>query len=206
MTQREGLDAEALLHLLEAARGVLSELDLEAVLVRLLDAAREVCGARYAALGLLDAEHRRIERFVTAGLDDEARLRIGAPPHGRGVLGELIERPVPLRLRDVSAHPRSYGFPSEHPPMSSFLGVPVKLAGEPLGNLYLTEKVGAEEFTEADERAVVLLAGFAGVAIDHARRFTAVHAQRRDLDEPGYVPPGDPADLAYRAAQDEALR
>jgi signal transduction histidine kinase len=182
VTGFDGPDAGVLLQLLEAARGVMSDLDLEAVLRRLLDAACEVCGARYAALGLLDSGGNRLERFVTAGLDEDARRRIGAPPHGRGVLGELIERPAPLRLREVSAHPHSYGFPPEHPPMHSFLGAPVFLDGTALGNLYLTEKVGAAEFTDSDERALVLLAGFAGVAIDHARRFAALQGQRRDLE------------------------
>ncbi len=170
------------LGLLEAARGVLSDMDLEAVLARLLEAARNVCGARYAALGVLDPTRKVLERFITAGIDEDTRRRIGAYPRGRGVLGELIERPAPLRLRDVGAHPRSYGFPAEHPPMHSFLGVPVHSGGEPFGNVYLTDKVGAEEFTEADERALVLLAGFAGVAIDHARQYSDLHVQGRELE------------------------
>jgi signal transduction histidine kinase len=182
MTELDGIDADLSLGLLEAARGVLSDMDLESVLARLLAAARDVCGARYAALGVLDPARTALERFVTCGIDEETRRRIGAYPRGRGVLGELIEHPAPLRLADVSAHPRSYGFPAAHPPMRSFLGVPVSSGGEPFGNLYLTDKVGADEFTPADERALVLLAGFAGVAIDHARQYSDLRVQRRELE------------------------
>ena len=116
------------------------ELDVEAVLQRLLDTARELTGARYAALGVLDAERKQLERFVTSGVDDATHRAIGDLPRGRGVLGVLIANPRPLRLTDVGAHPRSYGFPAGHPPMTTFLGVPVVIDGEACGNLYLTEK------------------------------------------------------------------
>ena len=182
MTDLEGIDADVTLGLLEAARGVMSDMDLESVLERLLQAARDVCGARYAALGVLDPTRKMLERFVTCGIDEDTRRRIGAYPRGRGVLGELIARPTPLRLRDVSSHPRSYGFPAGHPPMQSFLGVPVRSGGEPFGNLYLTDKVGAEEFTADDERALVLLAGFAGVAIEHARQYSDLRTQGAELE------------------------
>jgi signal transduction histidine kinase len=156
-------------------------LDVDVVLERVLWAARELTGARYAALGVLDRSRGELERFNTAGLDGPTRRHIGALPRGRGVLGELIADPRPLRLADVGAHPRSYGFPSGHPPMKTFLGVPVLVAGEPFGNLYLTEKSHGQEFTEEDEQALVRLAEFTGVAIDHARRYSGVEKQRSQL-------------------------
>jgi two-component system, NarL family, sensor histidine kinase DevS len=166
---------------LDAAQEVLADLDSEAVLEHAVAAAGEVTGARYAALGLLDESGSKLERFITLGIDEPTRRAIGPPPTGQGVLGVLIEHPVPLRLATVGAHPHSYGFPLGHPPMASFLGVPVLAAGRPIGNLYLTEKAGHGEFTEDDEQAVVLLAQFAGIAIDHARRFTGLELRREEL-------------------------
>ena len=148
----------------------MSELDLEAVLERLLETAREITGAAYAAIGVLDAERRMLHQFLTSGIDAETRARIGDLPHGRGVLGLLIEEPRPLVLADVSAHPRSYGFPAGHPPMKTFLGVPVVVRGEAWGNLYLADKAGGE-FDEDDVRAVTVLAAWAAIAIDHARLY-----------------------------------
>ena len=169
-------------NVLDVARSVLSDMDLESVLERVLEAARELTGARYAALGVLDESRGALERFITAGVDEETADRIGALPTGRGVLGELIrDDPAPLRLADVGAHPRSYGFPAGHPPMTSFLGVPVFIDGRLYGNLYLTDKRGAEQFGADDEEALVLLAQFAGLAIDHARRFTGSETQRAEL-------------------------
>jgi GAF domain-containing protein len=155
-----------------AARTVLEDLDLEAVLQRVLEGASTLTGAQYAALGVLDESRRELARFLTVGIDDDTRRTIGALPKGRGVLGELISNPVPLRISDVGAHPYSYGFPAGHPPMRSFLGVPIFVDGRPFGNLYLTEKRGEAEFSRQDEEAAVVLAEFAGVAIAHARRFT----------------------------------
>jgi signal transduction histidine kinase len=166
---------------LDVARVVLEKLDVELVLKRVLDAARELTDARYAALGILDADRTQLGRFLTNGIDEPTSRRIGPFPTGRGLLGELIRNPQPLRLADVGSHPYSYGFPVGHPPMSSFLGVPILVDGQPYGNLYLTEKRSAPEFTDDDERAVVLLAGFAGVAIDHARQFSRSEAQRVQL-------------------------
>ncbi|MGH2894658.1 MAG: sensor histidine kinase [Solirubrobacteraceae bacterium] len=166
---------------LKVARGVLEQLDVDEVLGRVLDAARELTGAHYAALGVLDESREGLARFLTRGISESERRAIGPLPTGRGVLGELIRDPRPLRLADVGSHPYSYGFPVGHPPMSSFLGVPIVVRGEPFGNLYLTEKEGAPEFTEDDEQATVLLADFAGVAIDHARRFTSSEAARVQL-------------------------
>jgi signal transduction histidine kinase len=166
---------------LQLARSVLGDLDVEVVLERVLVAGRELTGARYAAIGILDEDRTGLARFVTLGLDEAQRHAIGPPPRGRGVLGELIEHPVPLRLPDVGDHPRSYGFPLGHPEMTTFLGVPVIAGGEPYGNLYLTDKAGGRPFTAEDERALELLADFAGVAIDHARRYTGSEAQRAEL-------------------------
>lgn len=168
--------------ILTVARSVLEQLDLEVVLERVLDAACDLTGARYAALGVLDESHSTLSRFLTRGVDVRTRRLIGPPPTGRGVLGELIRHPVPLRLDDVGSHPYSYGFPVGHPPMSSFLGVPIRIDGKPYGNLYLTEK-DAGNFTEEDEDAVVLLAEFAGLAIDHARRYSGSEAQRAQLEQ-----------------------
>jgi two-component system, NarL family, sensor histidine kinase DevS len=158
MVDSDRSPAPAVDRVLQVARAVLSDLDLETVLEQVLRAARELTGASYAALGVLDRSRTELERFITSGVDDATHRAIGPLPRGRGVLGELISDPVPLRLADVGAHPRSYGFPPMHPPMNSFLGVPVFAAGEPFGNLYLTAKTGAEEFTEEDEQALVLLA------------------------------------------------
>ena len=173
--------------MLDVARGVLGELDVEVVLERVLKAARELTGAGYAALGVL-ADRRGagdrigLARFIAIGIDDETRARLSDLPRGLGVLGELIRRPEPLRLEDVSAHPRSFGFPSGHPPMRTFLGVPVFVGGEPFGNLYLTEKAGGEQFTAQDQQAVVELAELAGVAIANAQRYMGAHRRREELE------------------------
>jgi signal transduction histidine kinase len=167
--------------LLQVARDVLQDLDVDVVLGRVLEAARELTGARYAALGVLNDSRTGLARFVTAGIDEATRREIGPLPTGHGLLGELIRDPVPLRCAEVGRHPRSYGFPVGHPPMTTFLGVPVLIRGEPFGNLYLTDKQGSGEFTDADEEALVVLAEFAGVAIDHARRYSGSEARRDEL-------------------------
>jgi two-component system, NarL family, sensor histidine kinase DevS len=155
--------------LIEVGRGVLAELDVEALLLTVVEAARELTGARYAALGVLDEAKEGLERFIHTGIDDATRRMIGDLPRGRGVLGELIRNPEPLRLAHVSDHPHSYGFPAGHPPMRSFLGVPISIRGEAYGNLYITEKAGGQEFTEADEEAMVILAGWAAIAVATAQ-------------------------------------
>lgn len=167
--------------LLEVAGGVLGDLDLESVIARVLESARELTGARYAAVGVLDASRTELERFITLGVGEDARAQIGGLPRGRGVLGELIRNPVALRLDEIGEHPRSYGFPLGHPAMHSFLGVPILIGGEPFGSLYLTEKGGGKPFTEGDEESAVALARFAGVAIDHARRYTGAASRGDDL-------------------------
>src|SRR5436190_19459836 len=156
--------------LLETGIAISSELSLEPVLERIVEAAAELTGARYAALGVIDRAGTGLERFVTTGIDEETRTTIGDPPHGRGILGVLIRDAEPLRLHDLSEDPRSVGFPPDHPPMHTFLGVPVSLRGMAYGNLYLTEK-NAGDFTGEDEETVLLLASQAAVAIDNARLF-----------------------------------
>jgi len=176
------LEEARLRRVVEVSRTVVSELDLETVLQRVLEEARELTGARYAALGILDEQRRELERFLTIGIDPATHRSIGDLPRGRGVLGVLIRDPKPLRLADVGDHPRSYGFPLGHPPMRSFLGVPILVRGEAWGNLYLTDKEGADQFDEADEEAIVLLAGWAGVAIDNARAYRNEQARRAELE------------------------
>src|ERR1035441_5622030 len=172
---------QATLGILTVARSVLEDLDLEIVLEHLLAAARDLTNARFAALGVLGEGRTELARFLSLGIDDTTRRIIGPLPTGRGVLGELITNPVPLRIADVGAHPHSYGFPVGHPPMRSFLGVPIVVAGQPYGNLYLTDKQGANQFDEEDEQAAMLFAQFAGVAIDHARRYTGSEERRVEL-------------------------
>ncbi len=167
--------------LLEVGRSLVTELDLAVVLDRVLETAREITGARYAALGVLNEERTGLARFITSGIDEQAHRMIGDLPTGRGVLGVLIEQPRPLRLEDVGRHPSSYGFPSGHPVMRSFLGVPVLVRGEVWGNLYLTEKQEGD-FTERDEQAAVILADWAAVAINNARLYETSERRRGELE------------------------
>jgi signal transduction histidine kinase len=176
-----GLDEKRLRLLLEIGTSIVAELDSEAVLQRVLEAGRELTGARYAAIGILDSERRGLERFLTAGVDEETRRAIGELPRGRGILGELIRNPKPLRLADISQHARSYGFPPEHPPMTTFLGAPVLVRGEAWGNIYLTEKAGGE-FDEADEQALLVLAKWVAIAIENAQLYEDIDAQRGELE------------------------
>jgi signal transduction histidine kinase len=175
------LDETRLAALLEAGRGLVAQLEVDAVLEELLRVACELTRANYAAIGVLDEDRRRLERFVTRGIDHAGREAIGDLPRGHGVLGELIRDPVALRLDDVSAHPRSYGFPAHHPPMRTFLGVPVVIRGEPWGNLYLTEKAGGP-FDEADEAATVVLADWAALAVDNARLYEDAGRRRAEAE------------------------
>ncbi|HSF02593.1 MAG TPA: GAF domain-containing sensor histidine kinase [Solirubrobacterales bacterium] len=165
---RRLIDVRRLRRLLDVGRSLVSQLDLEAVLKRVLEEARDLTGARYAALGILDPDHKGLDRFITLGVDDETQARIGHLPEGHGVLGVLISDPRPLRLGDVSGHPRSFGFPAHHPPMRTFLGVPITVRGQAWGNLYLTEKRGDDEFDELDEESAVVLADWAAIAIANA--------------------------------------
>src|SRR5438093_11648644 len=168
--------------LFEAGLAVSSELSLEALLRRLVEAAAELTGARYAALGVIDASGSELEQFVTHGIEDGLRAEIGSLPRGRGVLGVLIREAKPLRLHDLAEDPRSVGFPPGHPPMRSFLGVPISLRSVAYGNLYLTEKEGGVDFTEADEEIVTLLAAQAAVAIENARLYESATASAGQLE------------------------
>ena len=174
-------DDQRLVRLIEVGRSLLSELDLDIVLDRVLETARDLTGARYAALGILDERRRELAQFLTRGVDEETHRAIGDLPRGRGILGLLIEEPRPLRLADLGDHPRSYGFPPGHPQMRGFLGVPILIRGEAWGNLYLTEKAGGD-FDQEDEDAVVVLADWAAIAIENARLYRAVDARRAELE------------------------
>jgi signal transduction histidine kinase len=168
--------------LLDVGRKLVTELDLGVVLERVLLTAREVTGARYAALGILNEQRTELEQFLTSGVEEETKRTIGDLPRGRGVLGALIEHPQPLRLGDVGQHPSSYGFPAGHPVMRSFLGVPILIRGQAWGNLYLTEK-DAGEFSERDEEAAVILADWAAVAIDNARLYETSERRRQEAEK-----------------------
>src|ERR671929_536255 len=163
--------ADRMRALLEAGVALTSELSLDALLQRLVEAAAELTEARYAALGVIDPSGRQLERFVTTGIDAETHAAIGDLPRGRGILGVLIRDAAPLRLHDLSEDPRSVGFPPNHPPMRSFLGVPILLRGVAYGNLYLTEKEGGEDFDEDDQELVTLLAAQAAVRSEERRLY-----------------------------------
>lgn len=171
---------ERLRALLDAVVDLSTDLDLDRVLKRITVAACELAGARYGALGVLGQGHS-LAQFITHGIGDEERERIGPPPRGHGVLGLLIAEPQPIRLPHIHEHSRSYGFPANHPPMDSFLGVPIRVHDQIYGNLYLSEKIGAAEFTEQDEQIVVALAAAAGVAIDNARLYEVTDRRRQWL-------------------------
>lgn len=164
-------------HLSSAVLRITAERDLKRVLQQIADSAREVIGCKYAALGVLDVEGIRLERFVASGISDEEYRRIGELPKGRGILGVLIKDPKPLRLRELTNHAKSFGFPPHHPRMHTFLGVPIMGRDRAIGNLYLTEKLGRREFTEQDETLAVMLAAHAAVAVENAR----VHTEREAL-------------------------
>jgi signal transduction histidine kinase len=153
-----------------AGMSLTSELDSATVLQRVVEQARAVASAKYAALGVFDSDGL-VEQFITSGLSEDERARIGPLPRGLGLLGLLQKDRLTLRLRDLHAHPGSVGFPPNHPPMRSFLGTPILYRGTSLGNLYLTEKQGAEEFSVDDEEAVRTLAAQAAIAIDNARLY-----------------------------------
>src|SRR5919204_5095998 len=162
-------ETDRLRALVDTGIAINSELSLDGVLERIVEAAARVTGARYAALGVVDPSGSGLERFVTHGIEPEVETQIGDPPHGRGILGVLIRDARPLRLHDLTQDPRSVGFPPGHPPMRTFLGVPILLRGVAYGNLYLTEKENGEDFTEDDQELVGLLAAQAAVAVENAR-------------------------------------
>jgi signal transduction histidine kinase len=168
--------------LLDASVAIASDLSLDSLLDRLVKTAATLTGARYAALGVIDRSGVQLERFVTAGIDDETHRAIGELPHGRGILGALIAEATPLRLRELGDDPRSVGFPPHHPPMHTFLGVPILLRGVAYGNFYLTEKAGGEDFSEEDQELVTLLAAQAAVAIENARLYEATARWSEQLE------------------------
>ncbi|HET7397187.1 MAG TPA: GAF domain-containing protein [Intrasporangium sp.] len=162
---------EQLGSLLDAVLPVRAEPQLPEVLGRIVRSACELVHARYGALGVLSPDGRQLSQFVTHGISDEERRRIGEPPRGRGVLGLLLRDARPLRLHDLRTHPASYGMPPHHPVMRSFLGAPIRIRDAVYGNLYLTEKEGGDDFTAQDESLLGALATVAGVAIDNARLY-----------------------------------
>lgn len=158
-----------------------SELSLDAVLLRIVELAVDLTGARYGALGVLAPDGRSIEEFITVGITPEERAALADPPTGHGLLGALITEARPLRIPDISEDPRSVGFPPNHPPMKSLLGAPVRGRGKVFGNIYLTDKDGAETFDEEDERVLVLLATQAAVAVENARLYDETERKGREL-------------------------
>jgi signal transduction histidine kinase len=187
--------------LLDAVVGVASDVSLPDVLRRIVDSATRLAGARYGALAVLDEGGGELSEFIVSGLDAEAQRRIGDHPTGKGVLGLLITQPEPVRLPDIRLHPNSYGFPPHHPPMHSFLGVPVRVSDAVFGNLYLAEKIDAPEFTDGDEQVVVALAAAAGVAVEKARLYRDSRRREQWLEAANAV---TPALLAERGP-DEVL-
>jgi len=173
----EHVGAGQLRRLLAAVMAVSSDLSLPMVLERIAESARELVNARYCALGVLDPTRTYLSEFITVGIDDDTRAAIGELPKGHGILGLLIIEPKPIRLPDLSAHADSFGFPAHHPPMTSFLGVPLFVRGEVFGNLYLTDKLDGDPFTDIDEELSMALASAAAVAIENAR----LHERTREL-------------------------
>ena len=155
-------------------------LDLSSVLQNITDSARDLVQSRYAALGVAD-ESGRIVQFITSGITPEQRAAIGPLPQGHGLLGVLIKEGKPLRIPDIARDPNSHGFPPNHPPMKSLLGVPILFQDKPVGDLYLTDKIGAEEFSKEDQDLLMLLASHAAVAIENARLYEEVRTARDQL-------------------------
>jgi signal transduction histidine kinase len=177
-----GQETDRLRVLVETGIAITSELSLDGVLERIAEAAAQVTGARYTALGVIDPSGSGLERFVTYGMTPEVQAKIGEPPQGRGILGVLIQDARPLRLHELAQDPRSVGFPPGHPPMSTFLGVPIHLRGVAYGNLYLTEKDGGGDFTDEDEELVTLLASQAAVAVENARLYESATSWSQQLE------------------------
>jgi len=176
-------DQQRLRLLLDAVVVLAADLSLDRVLDRIVEVACDLSGARYGAVGVLGAgTERRLQAFVTHGLSQAERDRIGDLPRGHGLLGQIIDSPQPLRLHDIAEHTASYGFPANHPPMRSFLGVPIRIREKVFGNLYLTEKAGGEDFTDRDEAVVVALAAAAGVVIENAQLYEEAVRRERWLE------------------------
>jgi signal transduction histidine kinase len=169
---------------LETVGSIAADLDLDVTLQRIVDAAAELSGARYGALGVLDESvgDRRLVEFVTHGVSGEERAKIGDPPTGHGILGVIIDHPEPQRIDNLGQHPLSYGFPANHPPMTTFLGAPIRIGSRVFGNLYLTERHGGGPFTDQDVELVVALAAAAGVVIENARLYARLNRRRRWME------------------------
>jgi signal transduction histidine kinase len=167
--------------LVQASLALTTELSLERVLQTIADVARDVLGARYAALGVINEAGTGLSQFLTAGVDEATKRAIGPLPTGKGVLGLLITERRPIRIRTLASHAHSTGFPANHPAMGSFLGVPIMVRDKAYGNLYVTEKQGAEEFSEADEGVALMLASQAAIAIENAYTFRALHEAQEEL-------------------------
>lgn len=168
--------------LLQAVIAVAGDLDLQAVLHRITEVAAALVDAEYAALGVISEDGASLSQFIVVGVDDDVVAKIGKLPAGHGVLGKLISDPRPLRLNNIADHPDSFGFPRDHPPMRTFLGVPIRVRDAVFGNLYLTEKRGDRSFDEADEAIVLGLAAAAGVAVQNARLYTETRQRERWLE------------------------
>jgi len=173
-------DVEMAHGLLDAILTIGAGLDLQTVLRRIIDAAVQLVDAQYGALGVID-DADLLSQFLTVGIDDATAARIGSLPRGEGILGLLIKEPLPLRLHDLNQHQSAFGFPANHPPMKSFLGVPVRVRDNVFGNLYLTEKRGGGDFDGEDESVVLALASAAGIAIENARLYDDVRHRERWL-------------------------
>ena len=189
--------------LLDAVVGIAADLSLDSVLERIVRAACQLADAQYGALGVLgDGPDRRLREFVTYGLTDDQRARIGDLPRGHGILGVIIDKPEPLRLPALGEHPLSFGFPANHPPMNSFLGVPIRIRDKVFGNLYLTEKQSGDGFTADDEEIVVALAAAAGVVVENARLYEDSERRQRWLEAAADIT----AALLSEASRDDALQ
>ena len=200
-------DQQRLRLLLDAVIAIAGDLSLDSVLRRIVESAAQLVQAEYAALGVLGAgSARRLQAFVTYGMSPEQRARIGDLPLGHGILGLLIDRPEPLRLHDIAEHSASYGFPAEHPPMRSFLGVPIRIRDKVFGNLYLTEKKGGGDFTEQDEAIVVALGAAAGVVIENARLYAEAARREEWLEATAEITAEITASLLGPVTRDEALQ
>jgi signal transduction histidine kinase len=188
--------------LLDAVIGIASDLDVDSVLQRIVRVACQLADAQYGAIGVLGAgPDRRLREFITHGLSDEERRQIGDLPRGHGILGVIIDSPEPLRLTTLGEHPKSYGFPPNHPPMNTFLGVPIRIRDTVFGNLYLTEKQSGEGFTPDDEEVVVALAAAAGVVIENAQLYEEAARRQRWLEAAAEIT----AALLGEVRQDQAL-
>ena len=193
---------ERLRVLLDAVVGLAADLDLDSVLERIVRVSCQLADARYGALGVLGTgPDRRLKQFITHGLTDEQRAAIGDLPRGHGILGVIIDSPEPLRLERLADHPRSYGFPAHHPPMETFLGVPVRIRDQVFGNLYLTEKRSGGGFTVEDEEIVTALAAAAGVVIENARLYEESARRQRWLQAAAEIT----AALLGRVEREKAL-